>query len=297
MQVKSNGIELEVEIVGTGEPLVLIMGIGCQLVYWPDGLVDELVRRGFQVIRFDNRDMGLSTWLDHLRAPSVGKALVTRVLGQELASAPYTLSDMAADTQGLIHALGLSSAHVFGVSMGGMIAQTMAIETPGCMRTMTSMMATTGDRRYLPSPDALRLLLGPAPKNRDEAKKRLIALMEGFAGPDHPIDRELTGAIADRAWERIGGRHHASGFLRQFVAVLASGSRRNALKSVRVPSLVLHGKDDPLIPLAGGKAVARAIPHARFRAIPGLGHTLSPSVWPIIAEELRHHAGLPYTTI
>jgi pimeloyl-ACP methyl ester carboxylesterase len=235
----------------------------------------------------------LSTWLDHLRPPDIRRMLLHRLLGRGMPNVPYTLSDMAADTAGLIRALGLSSAHVFGVSMGGMIAQTMAIETPECMRSMTSMMSTTGNRRYLPKPSALRLLLGRAPRDREEAKTRLGDMMTAFAGPNHPIDREQTEAMASTAWDRIGGRHHAKGFVRQFGALLASGSRREALKSVRVPSLVIHGDADPLVPLAGGRAVARAIPHSRFRVITGLGHTLSPSAWSIIAEELRYHAGLP----
>ena len=293
MRVQANGIELEVEVHGEGEPLVLIMGIGCQLVYWPDGLVRQLVDRGFQVIRFDNRDMGLSSWLDHMEPLPVIPALVTRMLGLGVLDPPYTLSDMAADTAALIRALGHSSAHVFGVSMGGMIAQTMAIETPSCMRTMTSMMAMTGDRRYLPQPRALRLLLGPAPQTREEAKRRLVTLMEGFSGPEHPIDRAQSAKIAEQAWDRIGGRHHSPGFMRQFVAVMASGSRRKRLRSVRVPSLILHGDSDPLIPIAGGRAVAKAIPNAEFQPIRGLGHTLPPTSWPIIADAIQRHAGLP----
>ena len=120
----------------------------------------------------------------------------------------------------------------------------------------------------------------------------MVTLMEGFSGPAHPIDRELSAAMAAQAWDRIGGRHHAQGFARQFIAVLASGSRRKALRSVRVPSLVLHGDADPLVPIAGGRAVARAIPNARFQAIPDLGHTLPPSVWPILADALVAHAGI-----
>jgi pimeloyl-ACP methyl ester carboxylesterase len=285
--VTANGIDIEYESMGTGEPLVLIMGIGAQLVDWPQGFCQMLVERGFRVIRFDHRDVGLSTRFPHARVPRVRKLIARWLLGRQV-PAPYTLSDMAADTAGLLDALGIDSAHVLGVSMGGMIAQTLAIEHPSRVRTLTSVMSTTGERRgFLSRPHALRALLMPAPRNRDEAMDRAVAFFRTVGSPQYPFDEAAMRERAGRAFDR---GMDPRGFLRHMAAILASGSRRRALRRVRAPTLVIHGQADPLIPVAGGRSTARAIPGARLRVIPGMGHDLAEGLWRRLVDEVARHA-------
>lgn len=282
-----NGVEIEYEVRGEGTPVVLIMGIGAQLVHWPEGFLRLLNDRGYRTIRFDNRDVGLSTRFSDRRVPNVRKLIARWSLGLEV-PAPYTLSDMAGDVAGLLDHLELDRAHVLGVSMGGMIAQTFAIEHPDRVRTLTSVMSTTGGRLHaIPRPHALGALLQPAPRNREQAMDRAVEFFSRVGSPAFPMDEADLRDRAGRAYDRgIDPR----AFLRHMAAILASGSRERALRSMRVPALVIHGTEDPLVRPAGGRATARCIPGAELRLIPGMGHDLAEGTWPLIVGAFHEHS-------
>ena len=260
-------------------PVLLLMGLGTQMLGWPDGFCDALVGRGVHVIRSDNRDIGLSS---HLRdAPAPDLAAIFR---GDTSSASYTLSDMAADTIGLLDALGLESTHLVGASMGGMIAQTMAIEHPHRVRTLTSIMSTTGDSAVGQSTrEATAALLSPPASTREAAIDRTLSILRVIGSPGFELDeadvRWRTGLAFDRA-------HDPAAVARQFAAIAASGDRTAALRSVSVPTLVLHGADDPLVNVSGGRATARAIPGAELVVLDGMGHHLSRELWTEIARHI-----------
>lgn len=286
-KAKANGLELEYEIIGSGEPLLLIMGIGAQLIYWRDEFCQRLADEGFMVVRFDNRDVGLSTKLDGARAPGFAELVTKGVLGLPIA-APYDLTDMAADGAGLLDALGLERAHVVGASMGGMIAQTMAITHPHRVMSLCSIMSNPGGRRHLLSaPRAMRALLQPAPTDRAEAMDRAAAFYEvcGSTG----FERDVQG-IRERAGRAYDRCFYPQGFVRHMAAIFATGSRREALKFVRAPTVVIHGSVDPLILPRGGRATAAAIPDSRLHVIDGMGHDLPEGAWPQIIEAIRSNA-------
>jgi pimeloyl-ACP methyl ester carboxylesterase len=282
-RAQSNGIELEYEIFGEGEPLLLIMGLGAQMILWPEGLIDRLVARGFRVIRFDNRDAGLSTRMT-ARVGDPRRMMVRRLLGLPV-EAPYLLRDMAADAAGLLDHLGIARAHVVGASMGGMIAQTMAIEHPTRVKSLVSIMSSTGARRHMLSkPRGIKGLLRPAPRNREEAAEGAVAFFRACGGTTHQPDFDWLRVTAGRAYDRA---FNPAGFVRQLAAILASGSRLRALASVTAPTTVIHGNDDPLVLPAAGAGTAKAIPGARYVAIDGMGHDLPPSLWGRFAEEIE----------
>lgn len=276
-RVATNGIALEYEEVGEGPPLVLIMGIGAQMILWPDDFVQELADAGFRVFRFDNRDVGKSTWLDHLGVPSMGRLTARAMMGVRV-KAPYTLWDMAEDTVGLLDALDIDRAHVVGASMGGMIAQCLAIRHADRLRSMTSFMSTTGDRRlFRPNPKAVSALLGRRPSTREGVQEYFLKFTRTMAGTGWTIDEAEVRRRAGMAYDR---GHHPAGFQRQWAAILAGGNRTRELRTVTTPSLVIHGSQDPLIHPDGGRATARAIPGARFELVEGLGHSLPRGSWP-----------------
>lgn len=292
-RIHANGIELEYEVMGTGEPMVLIMGIGAQLIAWPDGLCKQLVDRGFQVIRFDNRDVGLSSKLEGAPITKVSTLLWRALLGLPV-DAAYSLVDMADDIAGLLDALELPDAHIVGASMGGMIAQTMAIVHPSRVRTLTSIMSHPGDRlSSLSQPKALRALLGKAPRNRDEAIDRYLTFHRVAGSKGFEVDVDYLRDLAGRAYDRC---HYPRGFMRQLAAIAATGDRTRALRFVRAPTLVLHGSDDPLIRPVGGRATARAIPGAELQIIDGMGHDLPRGTWPIISGAIARHVELAGAT-
>ncbi len=284
--VRVGPVEIEYERLGAGEPLLLVMGIGAQMIFWPDGFCERLVARGFEVIRFDNRDVGLSTHLRGQRAEPVPVLLAKAALRRPV-RAPYTLSDMADDTAGLLGALGHRTAHVVGVSMGGMIAQMLAITHPTRVRSLTSIMSSTGDWRSLfVRPKALGALLGPVPPDAEAAGRKLEQFVR-VVGGRHPHDWALTRALGRRAFERA---QNPAGFIRHLAAIAATGDRTGALRFVRTPSLVLHGTLDPLILPANGRATARAIPGARLHLVEGMGHDLPEAVWPELVDLITQHA-------
>lgn len=276
-----NGIEICAEVRGPddGEPLLLVMGLGAQLVSWESDFVDALVDRGYRVVRFDNRDVGRSTHFDDVR-PDVLAAFAAAATGQPIDS-PYTLSDMAADAAGLLEVLGIDSAHVVGASMGGMIVQTMAIEQPEAVRSVTSIMSTTGDPDVgQATPEAQARLLSPPPTNLEEAIGAAKVAEATWGSPAHR-DPEAAADRAEREWLR--GRDPA-GVARQIVAIAASGSRTTGLGSVTLPFTVIHGTDDTLVTPSGGRRTADAVPHARLVEIEGMGHNLPRPLWPRIID-------------
>ena len=283
-RVAVNGIEMEYEILGDrGQPLLLIMGLAAQLIHWPEALCRQFVERGFQVIRFDNRDAGLSTQIETTGTKSVWSQLGRALIGLSV-DAPYTLSDMADDTAGLLEAIGIERAHVCGVSLGGMIAQTLAIRHPARVLSLTSIMSTPGGRRFgLPSIRAIRALLGPRPKTREQAADGFVHFFQICGSPGFFRDEKRVRDIALRSFDR---GMSSSGLRRQFLAVLASGSRYQQLSHLDVPALVIHGNEDPLIRLRAGRATAKAINGARFKLISGMGHDLADGMWPLLVENV-----------
>jgi pimeloyl-ACP methyl ester carboxylesterase len=281
----ANGIELAYQEMGDAdaEPLILVMGLATQMIAWDEDFCSLLADRGFRVVRFDNRDIGRSTKIDSAGIPS----RVDMVAGRR-ATAPYLLRDMARDTTGLMDHLGFDTAHVMGVSMGGMIVQTMAIEFPERLRSMVSMMSTTGSRWVgLPSYKAMGVLLGAPPKGRDAVIARGIKTFGVIGSPGFPFDEERVRDVAGRSYDR---GHSAAGILRQLHAISASGDRTQALHNVDVPTTVIHGSRDVLVRPSGGRATARAIPGARLRVIDGMGHDLPRAVWPEMVDAIAANA-------
>jgi len=293
MKVRANGLALEVEDSGPAgaEPVLLVMGLGMQLTAWPQPLVDALVAAGHRVIRFDNRDIGLSTWLDHLGVPNLLWESAKLRLGLPV-RAPYALSDLAADAFAVLDALGVPAAHVVGASMGGMIAQRMALAAPARVRTLTSLMSSSGARRLPgPRPRVLQVMMS-RPKDRSEPAvlAHYVRLFQAIGSPGFP---EPPDVLRERilASVRRGG-YHPAGSARQLAAVAADTTRADALPGIRVPTLVLHGASDPLVPLACGEDTARRIPGARLVTIPGMGHDLPPGVVEHLLPPLLAHLRL-----
>lgn len=262
-----------------GPPLLLVMGLGAQMVSWDDRFVDGLVDRGYRVVRFDNRDVGRSThFTDH---PIDIMDVFARTAAGETPEVPYTLSEMAADAAGLLDVLGIDAAHIVGASMGGMIVQTMAIEQAHKVLSVTSIMSTTGDRDVgQPAPEASAALLRPPPKTIEEA---VAAAREADAIWGSPGFRDDV-AVEERAmreWNRV---RNPAGVARQIAAISASGSRTEGLGSVTVPFTVIHGLDDKLVTPSGGRRTAEAIPHATLAEIDGMGHNLPRPLWPQIFD-------------
>lgn len=280
----ANGIELTYDTFGEGPTIVLIMGIASQMVLWDEIFCQRLAARGFRVVRFDHRDIGLSTKLDAAGMPNLPAVIARALLGLPVA-APYTLADMARDVIGLLDHLEVDSAHIVGVSMGGMIAQQLVIDTPSRVRSLTSIMSTPGSKRHLLGmrPAAVRAFLGRRPNSKEEGVEFMVRLYEALHGGATPFPAERT---RQRAREVVARSWYPPGFPRHLAAILASGDRTKALAAVRVPTLVLHGENDPLVPIAAGRATAAAIPGARFASIPKMGHFLPPEVWDTLVDEI-----------
>ncbi|MBK9032768.1 MAG: alpha/beta fold hydrolase [Myxococcales bacterium] len=257
--------------------MVLIMGIGAQRIFWDDRLCGRLADRGFAVVRFDHRDIGESTRLDHLPVPRPGRSIARGLLGLRV-DAPYTLSAMADDVVGLVDHLGWDRVHVVGASMGGMIAQHLGFEHGDRLASLVSIMSTTGARRYgvRARPRALGALLGKPPRTAEESAEYTVRLFRTIGGPRFEPDDEALRRLGRQAFER---KPSPRGFCRHMAAVAASGDRTARLQTIRTPTLVFHGAADPLLVVAGGKATARAIPGARLHVVEGMGHHMPPGVW------------------
>jgi pimeloyl-ACP methyl ester carboxylesterase len=286
---RANGIDLCYEIFGdpNAEPMLLIMGLGAQMIHWDDDFCRGLAARGFRVIRFDNRDIGKSSRLTGGKRLTAVELLKLRFLNMPVA-APYTLNDMAADVIGLMDALHVKSAHLVGASMGGMIAQEIAIAFPQRVRSLTSIMSTTGNPK-LPQPtrEAMALLMAPPPATKEEYFARHAQTWKILRGGSFPEDEARDRTRAELNFER--GLNPA-GAGRQLRAVLASGNRKKRLGSVKAPTLVIHGTVDPLVRPEGGKDTAASIPGAKLLMIEGMGHALPVSMWPEIIDAIAKHA-------
>ena len=263
----ANGLELEYDTFGEPRdpPLLMIMGLGSQMIAWPDELCRLLAAKRLRVIRYDNRDVGLST------KPATG----------------YTLDDMADDAAGLLDALDLPWAHVVGASMGGFIAQLLALRHPSRVRTLCIMMSSTGAHDVgRAAPDILPMLMQPLPSERAAYIEHRLAIARRLSSPGYPFDeprvRDLIAAAYDRCYFPLGTQ-------RQLAAVMTSSDRTARLASLRIPTLVLHGADDPIVDQSGGEAIARAIPGAQLRILPGMAHDLPAALWPTMADAIADH--------
>ena len=289
-RTRANGIELAWDSFGDPEapPLLLVMGLGAQMVAWDDAFCAALAQAGgHHVIRFDNRDIGHSTHLPHAGVPDIQALMLQAMAGRPL-QVPYTLRDMADDCAGLLDALGIARAHVVGASMGGAIGQEMAIHHPGRMRSLTSIMSSTGDPALPPpTPEALAVLFAPAPTSFEAYLPHHAKLWRVLRGSDaFPLDEARDAERAQLAFLR---GLNPGGVARQLAAVFASGNRKPALRAVQVPTLVIHGDVDPLVPVACGVDVAEAIPGATLLRIPRMGHALPIAMWPQIIEAIAAH--------
>ena len=278
-----SGIEIAYETFGDpGEPaLLLVMGLGMQMLGWDEELCELLVARGFHVIRFDNRDVGLSTKLRGRPNVIAGAA--------GLASAEYRLSDMAEDAAGLLDHLGIERAHLVGASMGGMIAQSLAARQPRRALSLCSIMAGPGGRALstMPRLSVLGTLLARPPREREAYAEHVATIFERIGSPGFEADHERLRRRALLSYDRC---FHPAGTARQLMAIMASGNRTAEIRCIRCPTLVLHGRDDRLVPPAAGKAVAKAIPAARLELVAGMGHDLPRQLWPRFAELIAENA-------
>jgi proline iminopeptidase len=293
--VAANGLTLEYDTRGDPRDpvMLLVMGLGAQMVLWPEAFCDALAAKGFRVVRFDNRDIGLSTQLDHLGTPRIALEGLKYALHLPL-SAPYLVEDMARDTAGLLAALEIGRAHLVGASMGGMIAQNLAARAPGSVASLTSIMSSTGSRRLPPpEPRARRALLAPPAKPGDTegAIRRMMKMLRDIGSRTHPAEEGYLRELCERHVRR---GYHPAGVARQLVAVAASGDRTAVVRRIRVPTLVIHGDEDPLLKPACGEATARAINAGGGRAsleiVMGMGHDLPVPLLPRIAEAIASHA-------
>lgn len=280
------GIELCYESFGdrSRPTVLLVMGLGTQMLGWDPEFCEMIVERGFHVVRYDNRDVGLST---HLTQPIDVLAVFDAVYGGRAVEVPYLLSDMAADAAGLLDQLGVARAHVVGVSMGGMIVQTMAIEHRHRVLSMTSIMSTTGDADVgQPTPEAMQAVLAPPSQSREEAQARTIEHAHIWGSPGL-FEPERLRRLAGEQWDRD---HDPEGGARQVAAIMASGSRTEALRSLDVPTLVIHGTADRLVQPTGGERTAAVIPDAKLLLVDGMGHDLPRALWPRLVGAITDHA-------
>jgi pimeloyl-ACP methyl ester carboxylesterase len=287
--IAANGIRIEYETFGDrGDPaLLLIMGLGAQMIFWDDAFCRELASRDFYVIRFDNRDCGLTTHFPEKGVPNVVEAVTASLSGGTVDS-PYSLADMAADGVALLDGLGIARAHVVGASMGGMIAQSIAIDHPSRVLSLTSIMSTTGNPDVPPAkPEALAVLLTPTPAERAPFLDHMVQSFRVIGSPGFELDEEGFRDRVGRAFDRS---YDPAGVARQLVAALADGNRKPRLGSVRTPTLVIHGKEDPLVPVEAGMDTADAVPGARLLVIDGMGHDLPRGVWSRIVDAITELA-------
>ena len=273
-QIAANGVTLEYETYGNPAhpPLLLIMGLGAQLTLWPIELVDALVARGYRVIRYDNRDIGLSTKFTAAGVPDLPAVMMAMMSGKPPAL-PYTLTDMADDAAALLTALGIDRAHIVGASMGGMIAQLVAINHADRVASLTSIMSTTGNPTLPPAkPEAMAALMErPTTAELIDVLALGLRISRAIGSPGYPAPEDRLRTRIERDFRRS---FHPTGAGRQMAAIMADGDRRERLKAVTAPTLVIHGEVDPLVPVEGGKDTAAAIPGATLLTIPGMGHDL-----------------------
>jgi len=281
MQLAANGIRLEVEDHGSpaGEPLLLIMGLGMQLVAWHDDLVQLLVRRGFRVIRYDNRDIGLSQSFDEHGVPNLATASLKHLFGLPV-RAPYSIADMADDAAGILDALGIKATHVCGASMGGMIAQHLAVRHPKRVKSLTLVMTSSGARR-LPGPSlAVRRAMISKPANPGDINNLIAHYVNLYTLIGSPAYRPTPEWMERRLRMSLSRAYHPQGTARQMVAIGADGDRSPLLARIKAPTQVIHGAADPLVPAAAGHDLKGKIAGAQIAVIDGMGHDLPEALWP-----------------
>jgi pimeloyl-ACP methyl ester carboxylesterase len=276
----ANGLKIAYETFGSAgdPPVLLIMGLGTQMIAWPDEMCEQIAGRGFYLIRYDNRDIGLSTHLDDAPVPSMRDILLRR-------RPPYKVSDMASDGVALLDELGINSAHVVGASMGGFIAQIIAGKHPRRVRSLTLIMTSTGSRRVgHPRPQLIRHLFARRVVNdRAGAEQAVLETFALIGSKGYAFDEDYLRDLAGRSYERSLDRR---GYVRQLAAVMAQPNRTKFLADIKVPTLVMHGLDDPLVNVSGGLALAKHIPGAEFIGFKGMGHDLPRELWPRFADEI-----------
>lgn len=286
----ANAITLEYETAGNSDapPILLIMGLGMQLTWWPDAFRDGLVDRGFRVIAFDNRDAGLSARIQVRRSPNL-RLQIARAWARLPVRAPYTLDDMAADTVGLLDAVAIRRAHLVGVSMGGMIAQVVAARYPERTASLTSIMSSSGNRRVSKAkPAAWRALLSRPedPENPESVTRNFIDVCGVIGSPAYPLDR---GELRQRIERHLRRGYYPPGMVHQLLAIIASGDQRRLLAKIAAPTLVIHGAADPLVPLAAGRDTAHHIKGAKLMVIEGMGHDLPAALVPSLVAAIAMH--------
>ena len=284
----TNGIEIEYETFGdaSARPLLLITGLGAQMIWWPKEFCESLAADGHFVIRFDNRDIGLSSKLEAAGVPDQGE-MVRRALAGEPVEAPYNISDMADDVAGLLDALSVNQAHVCGASLGGAIALVFASAYPERTRSLIPIMATAEVLGIAqPDPTAAEFLGRPAPDSRADYLEHMVELSRVLSGTGFPFDEARTRQSVSESLERS---RYPAGMARQAAAAAARGMKLDDVRGITTPTLSLHGSDDPLVPVEWGRAAAAAIPNARFLAIEGMGHELPEGAWPQIVEAISEH--------
>ena len=279
--VQANGIQIEYDTFGkrSGRPLLLVMGLGAQMIHWRKEFCQQLADAGHFVVRYDNRDVGLSTKFEKAGLPDIA-AIMTQMAEGKPVTAPYTLNDMADDGIGLLDALDIPAAHICGASMGGMIVQAMAIRYTPRVKSVTSIMSSTGNRELPPAkPEAMAALMSPAGTNREEVVARSVRIAKIIGSPAYPATEEETRARALEAFERS---FYPIGVARQMAAVASHGNRKPALQKLDIPALIIHGKADPLATVEGGLDTHEALRGSKLMLIDGMGHDLPQQVWPQI---------------
>ena len=290
-KAKANNIEIEYETFGnpSDKPLLLVNGLGSQMINWDEDFIQLLVERGFFVIRFDNRDVGLTTKIDEAGEPDFVKAYMAIQSGQPF-EAPYTLEDMADDAAGLLDALNIEKAHICGVSMGGMIVQVLTLRHPSRVLSLISIMSSTGNPD-IPrgDPEVGRVMTTPAPSDREGYVEYYVKLRRLLNGSNFPYDEAKNREHAGRAYDRS---FYPPGIGRQSLAIMTNGNRKSKLASIKAPTLVIHGKDDPVIRVEGGKDTHEAIPGSKLLIIEGMGHNLPSETWVQISKAIAEIAAM-----
>ncbi len=285
----ANGIELEYATYGdraAGRPLVILRGLGTQMIQWAPEFREALVAGGHFLMTFDNRDVGKSQWFDESGIPSLPDVVTAVQEGRE-PSLPYTLHDMADDVAGLMDALEIETAHIAGMSMGGMLTTVVGYRHPDRVRSLTPIMASTGNPELPPpTPAAMEALMSPAPTERELFIEHHLRTAVVIGSPGYPTPDGVRAEMAARVYDRA---FHPAGTARQYAAVVASGDRRVDLATITAPTLVIHGVDDPLVPVEGGRDIAATIPGAELLEVPGMGHDLPPGLWQTIADAISDH--------
>ncbi len=288
-RIRANDIEIEYETFGdrdTGRPLVILRGLGTQMIQWDPGFRQALVDAGHFLVTFDNRDVGLSQYFDEAGVPSLPD-LLRDLAGGRPPELPYTLDDMADDVVGLLDALAIETAHVVGMSMGGMLTLALGYRHPQRVRSLVPIMASTGNPELPPpTPAATEALMTPPPRDREAYIEHNVRTARAIGSPGHPLPDEARRALAARIYDRA---FHPEGTARQYAAIVAAGDRRVEIATVSAPTLVIHGLEDPLVRIECGRDIAATVPGAELLEIPGMGHEITPGVHGILVDAISAH--------